>query len=226
MTKFNNFRREIEFGFLKSFLEPINLKDKKVLDIACGNGLFLKKLPTNNSIRYGIDINENNIKKWKKIRSAEFLISSAEILPFRNCSFDIACSNCALEHFEDGLKALDEIARVLKRNGFLFVSTESTTESLGKKFNDTRRRVFCCNALYSIDYLTKIMPKKIEILQSFYFLPYWLYRIAYLFLGTWLAGSWMRIIRLFRPVFVYFGKKTGSRANNFVGIIITGRKKA
>jgi len=51
------------------------------------------------------------------------ICACAEALPFPPNTFDCAVADSALEHFTDQPKALDQILRVLKDNGRIFVAT-------------------------------------------------------------------------------------------------------
>ena len=48
-------------------------------------------------------------------------------LPFADASFDRVMSICAIEHFDDGARALDEMTRVLVPGGELVMSADALT---------------------------------------------------------------------------------------------------
>jgi SAM-dependent methyltransferase len=50
-------------------------------------------------------------------------------LPFADGSFDRVMSICAIEHFDDGERALDEMARVLRPGGELVMSADALTRA-------------------------------------------------------------------------------------------------
>ncbi len=50
-------------------------------------------------------------------------------LPFADESFDALLSVCAIEHFDDGGEALDEMSRILKPGGELFMSADVLSRS-------------------------------------------------------------------------------------------------
>ena len=50
-------------------------------------------------------------------------------LPFADGSFDRVMSICAIEHFDDGGRALDEMARVLRPGGELVMSADALTRA-------------------------------------------------------------------------------------------------
>ena len=104
-----------------------NLKEFRhfhALDAGCGNGrytLALKKLGMKKVV--GIDFSERNLRDAKKrikkigIKNVEFKKASVLSLPFKNNSFDFVFSNGVLHHTKNPQKGLNEIIRVLKKNG-------------------------------------------------------------------------------------------------------------
>ncbi|MBN1797621.1 MAG: class I SAM-dependent methyltransferase [Spirochaetales bacterium] len=102
-----------------------HLKNKNVLDIACGTGSIIKYLDASNCYT-GLDISYSLLKKAaKKIKSREFssdrlIQGTAEDLPFKNNSFDFVCCNTALHMIPDFKKAIQEISRVLGSKGYFF----------------------------------------------------------------------------------------------------------
>ena len=97
----------------------------KILDAGCGYGKWLIYL---NNIGYdviGIDNNKLAISKLKEYnRKLQVTEGNLLKLPFPTNHFDAYISMGVIEHFERGpIPALEEAYRVLKPNGFLFVST-------------------------------------------------------------------------------------------------------
>lgn len=101
-----------------------------ILDIGVGDGslsnmLFIGK----QQIDMGIDIEKDGlnsareleISKGKK-RYKKVLQANAENMPFKNDSFNTVISNSTFEHITKDTKAISEVARVLKKNGLLFMT--------------------------------------------------------------------------------------------------------
>ena len=69
----------------------------------------------------GIDISENSINFANKMniykKDVNFIQSSVLELPFDDDTFDFVFSNGVLHHTSDTQKGLNEIRRVLKKNG-------------------------------------------------------------------------------------------------------------
>jgi ubiquinone/menaquinone biosynthesis C-methylase UbiE len=92
-------------------------KNKRLLDIACGQGTLLA-MAENYVQTYGIDISREAVSKAKNMaRSTEFKVCSAEKLPFKNEFFDYITCMGSLEHFVDIESSLSEMRRVLKKSG-------------------------------------------------------------------------------------------------------------
>ena len=123
-----SFIRVIEWREILRLLHPQN--GERVLDVACGNGSLSLKIAKKGCQVHGIDMSTYSIGKAKSIGSkqgCDFLIADAEYLPYESESFDkIVCSS-SLEHFGNDVKALKEMSRVLKSDGILVLTTDSST---------------------------------------------------------------------------------------------------
>lgn len=105
----------------------IALKDKVVLDIACGEGYGSLILGRNAKKVYGVDISDESISHAKKNYSSEnidFLIGDAAKIPLKDNSVDVVVSFETIEHHDKHHEMLSEIKRVLKHNeGILIISS-------------------------------------------------------------------------------------------------------
>jgi ubiquinone/menaquinone biosynthesis C-methylase UbiE len=113
-------------------LESIGVKDKKTLDIGCGDGRHAKLLHEMGSSNViGVDINEQMIKMAiennRGVGNMSFEVASGDNLQNEDNSVDVVISNFVLHYFEESYKVFNEIARVLKKDGF-FVGTFNITE--------------------------------------------------------------------------------------------------
>lgn len=112
-------------------LEELCVGSRCVLDVGTGNGrvaLAALEMMGNKGYVIGVDISRNmleeaRLRKVKEnIDSAAFLRACSEHLPFRNEIFDVVYSNFGLAHFKSPIISLDEIIRVLKREGRIGVA--------------------------------------------------------------------------------------------------------
>ena len=115
---------------LKLIGEPLNsIKDGKVLDAGCGGGrnsIALKLAGAKNVV--GVDIGIDGLKDASKrvqkldlSRDIEFLPASIQNLPFQDNEFDVVWCAGVLMIVENESVALDELLRVLKPGGVLYL---------------------------------------------------------------------------------------------------------
>ncbi len=98
-----------------------HIKDKQVLDIACGVGYGSEILRLHNNTLTGVDLNPSNISYAKKTYpDNKYLVGNAEDLSFfGNSCFDAIVSIQTIEHLWHPRKAIGEFHRVLRKDGFL-----------------------------------------------------------------------------------------------------------
>lgn len=105
-----------KLNFIKILLKRLNIKIKesdRLLDVGCGTGLTTQFWQSKNKI--GIDPARKLIEKAKnKDKESNYIIASAENIPFKDDSFDIVVSITAIQNFQDVEKGLKEIKRVAK----------------------------------------------------------------------------------------------------------------
>jgi ubiquinone/menaquinone biosynthesis C-methylase UbiE len=109
------------------------IKDKVVLDIASGEGYGSAILAKSAHKVFGIDIAPEVVKyakeKYAGIRNIEFLIGHAENIPLPDHSIDVVVSYETIEHLGQFIQErfLNEIKRVLRKDGKLIISTPDKT---------------------------------------------------------------------------------------------------
>lgn len=109
----NNQSWQRNFAALKKWIATHKLEECSVLEVGCGTGL-LQDVVTN---YIGMDITKNSSVFIRKT----FITGSAMQLPFADSSFDAVFSIWVLEHIEHPEAMLDEIRRVLRPHGTLFL---------------------------------------------------------------------------------------------------------
>ncbi len=96
---------------------------KKLLDIGCGTGYFLKYLTKQYSSWSVFGVEPSNILRKEAIKNTGLEIRDGELcnIPFKDNCFDVVTCYDVLEHDARLAKNIDELKRVLKPGGLLFV---------------------------------------------------------------------------------------------------------
>jgi SAM-dependent methyltransferase len=109
--------------------------EDNLLEVACGNGYFLKKYASHVHSIHGLDHSELAVKlavKKNKDRvdagTAEFVHGDASQLPWEDNKFSAATTMASIFAFPKPLEALKEMYRVLRRGGRVVVSIEYNAE--------------------------------------------------------------------------------------------------
>ncbi len=105
-------------------LGKVDLKGKEFLEIGCGLGYFSLEAQKRGAKVTAIDVGVNLVKITKqKVKKGKFIVASASSLPFKNSSFDIVLCTEVIEHIENQERAFREMFRVLKKQGYLTITT-------------------------------------------------------------------------------------------------------
>ncbi|MGN0351019.1 MAG: class I SAM-dependent methyltransferase [Roseburia sp.] len=103
---------------------------KKVLELACGTGQVTFQMADKSAFWIATDYSENMIKEAEKRKTSKnmedkviFQVQDATALTYEKESFDVVVIANALHIMPNPDVALEEIHRVLKKNGILFAPT-------------------------------------------------------------------------------------------------------
>jgi ubiquinone/menaquinone biosynthesis C-methylase UbiE len=102
-----------------------NLRNKNVLDLACGTGRWLEKLLVlKPRTAVGVDLSAAmlSIAKGKTHAAGHLAQADGLVLPFRPDAFDFAMYSFGASHMLDIRRLARELARVLKRGADLFLT--------------------------------------------------------------------------------------------------------
>ncbi len=105
-----------------------DVKNKKILDLGCGQWYFSRLLTKQWANVTGIDISEDLIKigeqrnQEQNLKIKYFVSDAANLNDLKNNEFDIVVSNMAFMDIEDIKGTIEECSRVLKNNGFIVFS--------------------------------------------------------------------------------------------------------
>lgn len=119
----------VDYGNLESnlkFLELTNVLNgnQKMLEIGSGKGRLLKHLRDMGYDAQGTEIELEYIGKAKQLYgNLPITFIDSDILPFEDNSFDVVMSFDVFEHISDTDKHLNEVKRVLKKDGYYLLQT-------------------------------------------------------------------------------------------------------
>ena len=103
------------------------VKNKVVLDIACGVGYGSEMLALNGAKSVvGVDISDEAIiyaKNRYSHKNVVFITANAVSTPFKDGAFDVVVSFETIEHLKKSRIFVKEVARVLKKGGLLILSS-------------------------------------------------------------------------------------------------------
>lgn len=145
--EYNNAVEDSGHIYHQIYLNPLvmkllgNLKNKNVLDLACGNGYFSRKLEKKDAIVTGVDYSSELIKiaksKIKKDSKARFFEGSSNKMKFlKSNSFDMVVSNVSFMDIKDIKGTIKECSRILKKKGKLVFSITHPAFNNGEKKKD------------------------------------------------------------------------------------------
>lgn len=103
-------------------------KAKKILDIGCGDGLFMNVIRDSLKDRKGVSIWGVDYSEYKlaKARKQGHKVKQCDLekgLPFADNSFDVVYAAELIEHLYNPDFLLEECNRVLKKGGIVIIST-------------------------------------------------------------------------------------------------------
>ncbi|MCB2355624.1 class I SAM-dependent methyltransferase [Clostridium estertheticum] len=109
-------------------LSKVNIKDKVVADLGCGTGFLSLALALDASIVFSIDQSVNMLVETRKLMETKKfdnvypIKSSINNLALFDESVDVVFINMALHHVKDAKKAIEEMFRIIKKDGTLIIS--------------------------------------------------------------------------------------------------------
>ena len=153
----------LNIDYLQFLVEKVWKITKKVdvVDFGCGYGylgLVLMPLLPEGSTYTGVDISEDLINKGREIFKTvpfdyRFILSSANSVPVKDNTFDIAICNSVLMHIPEPDAVLTEMKRITKNDGMI-ISCESNWNAV--------------NALMYIDVIKKSNITDLGFLQTLF----------------------------------------------------------
>lgn len=129
--------RQPWYLLVEEYLDRV--RDKRVLEVACGRGGFSRRLTTEGAQVFGVDFSGSALRIIReKIGVAHvngygprLVQADAHALPFPNSFFDIVVSCETIEHLMNPSVALQGMARVCKPGGMLYLTTPNYVNPMG-----------------------------------------------------------------------------------------------
>ena len=120
-------------------------KDKRVLDLACGEGYGSALLARHAASVMGVDVSQQAVDHaraaYQPLSNARFSVGSCTAIPAPDKSFDLAVSFETLEHIHEQEQFLGELDRVLAPGGVLLISCPNKAEYTDKRGTDNEFHV-------------------------------------------------------------------------------------
>lgn len=113
---------------MEKFFKKLNDKPSKILDVGCASGFLTSRItdffPLAES--FGIDSYKEAIQFGQKsYPNIKLRYGDAHKLPFKNGSFDLITCIETLEHLENPKGAICEMARCLKKDGYILIGQDT-----------------------------------------------------------------------------------------------------
>ncbi len=96
------------------------LEDKRILDVGCGLGTYVKKMRDFSEQVYGVDVDPQKVAEASQTLP-NIQLAPAEKLPFPDGFFDVVLLHEVIEHVEDDRQAIREAHRVIKAGGRIVI---------------------------------------------------------------------------------------------------------
>lgn len=108
-------RRAILEEFMRLIASQISRSNLRILDVGCGTGANLEMLAGFGNSE-GVDVSDEALE-FCRAKGLKVHKGLAEKLPFEDQSFDVVTALDVVEHLDDDVAGLKEMARVLKDDG-------------------------------------------------------------------------------------------------------------
>jgi 2-polyprenyl-3-methyl-5-hydroxy-6-metoxy-1,4-benzoquinol methylase len=109
---------------IRRHVPDLDFEGKRIADIGCWWGWFMRYARQQRGSAYGFDYERKRIVNAQEFlqRTEGLCVASAEEIPYKSEFFDIAFSYHVLEHIENEGAVLQEIHRILKKDGVLVIA--------------------------------------------------------------------------------------------------------
>lgn len=116
--------------------------DDFILDVGCGTGLFMGRIGRIVNRMIGIDVSKRMLRiAANRVSGGIFVLADVDSLPFRKNIFSKVFSITLLQNVPNPFNSLRELARLIRKNGFLAVTVlrkKMAVEDLRKLLEKTK----------------------------------------------------------------------------------------
>jgi ubiquinone/menaquinone biosynthesis C-methylase UbiE len=122
-------------------LPQVLASDRAILDVGCGIGQSLLALGGGDSLRVGVDVDEESVRfgAARHGKGIVFVVADARQLPLPSATFDLVFSRVSLP-YTDVPKTLREMRRVLRPGGRVWLTLHGRSVVLGYMAEALRAR--------------------------------------------------------------------------------------
>jgi len=118
--------QKIGNSVIPEMIKNLVFSSRNILDLGCGDGALiqaiLKEFP--NKKITGVDISPRRIDSLKKrFPKKTFICGDISHIRLKRGVFDLVLSTQVIEHIKDDKKMIEEMNKLLKKSGFLYVSS-------------------------------------------------------------------------------------------------------
>ena len=130
----------------------LNTSSPSILDVGCGTGANLKMLAAYGKAE-GVDISPQAVEFCRQRGLDSVKLGAAEDLPYKDDSFELVTALDVIEHLDDDVAGLQEMRRVLRRDGriLLFVPAFMFLWGVQDDVSNHRRRYTLPSLLKAVE---------------------------------------------------------------------------
>jgi 2-polyprenyl-3-methyl-5-hydroxy-6-metoxy-1,4-benzoquinol methylase len=132
----------------------------RVLDIGCATGALLEKLAQRNWQTTGVEISLPQAEYARRERNLDIRTETLEKNHFPDSSFDVVLASHVIEHVNNPLSFVQEVHRILKKDGCFYVTTPNINSFQAFLFGSRwRSAIFDHLYLFSVKTLSAMLVK-------------------------------------------------------------------
>ena len=150
------FRPDYPARIIRDIYSFVTVSSPTILDLGCGTGISTRQMAKRGSKVFGCDIDEKMLENaLKNKNNITYALGAAEKLPFAKETFDLITMFSSFHWFANK-KAMNEIKRVLKPKGIIFIVQPRQTSPF--RYD----RIDIINKVLGVTVKTKYSKRKFE----------------------------------------------------------------